>query len=118
MGISQAYSGRLLSFLHSEMDIKRIPYGRHDLLLASDILECDDQLSPSNALQLAQVMNHDGILATHDPLLTKAKVSSECFLKFPECPKSEEEISGKPGTDRLFNDDIDCLYSRSRCLVH
>lgn len=102
--------------LHSEMDIQRIPYCRSDLLVASELLEGSDRLSPCQALVLAQVINSNGVLATHDPLLKRARIDQEFLLKFPVV--TEPEKVGELGKSQLFNDDIDCLYSRSRCLVH
>lgn len=106
--------------LHSKMDIQRLAYSENDLILALDIMNNsgEERLASSQALVLAQVVNRDGILASHDPCWEKAEVSPECFLTFPALPGIEWEKLLQIGKSGLFDDEIDSLYDRSRCLVH
>lgn len=105
--------------LHSEMDIQRVPYSRDDLLLAADILDHDEQtLSPCQALVLAQVINREGTLASHDPHLARAALTAGRLLQFPILTEAGHEKITQVGTNQLFNEELDWLYARSRCLVH
>lgn len=54
--------------LHSVMHIQRIGYQEEDLLLALHDQRCSG-LNMLQATTIAQVVRHDGILATHDPVL-------------------------------------------------
>ncbi len=54
--------------LHTEMDIVRTPFTQQDCARANEDVRLQG-LPYGNALMMAQVLNHDGILYTHDSAL-------------------------------------------------
>jgi len=63
--------------IHTEMDINRVSYSYQDINLVID----DDnlnRLSTSKALLMAQVINNDGVIYTHDHNL----LNNEIFSKY------------------------------------
>jgi hypothetical protein len=69
--------------LHTEMDIQRIIYNQQDFVRANE----DPRLQSlifSSALLMAQVLNHGGILYSHDSALNQLTSLSDHIAQFDE----------------------------------
>ena len=101
-----------MDVLHSEMDVKRIGYCDGDLdYIYRDYRFENSTLTLQQKLLMAQVVNHHGLLYTHDKSIRSVE-SFEPFLGEFE-GKTGDLHRGKP----IFSELLDTLYEASRCLI-
>jgi hypothetical protein len=97
--------------LHSQMDIKRMPYLMDDVRLAiesNDIANSD--LSSMQSLLIAQVLRYQGVLYTHDPKIKNLRWFANHLGDY-------SSIDAQDSTkEPLFTDELDLLYQQSACL--
>ncbi len=105
-----------MDVLHSEMDVKRIGYSQSDLNLS--LLEHGidvRHLTVQQRLLMAQVINHEGLLFTHDSHIR----SNTAFHTFLGEFQSDDIALNEQG-DRetpVFTPALDELYETSKRLV-
>lgn len=105
-----------MDVLHSEMDVKRIGYSQSDLNLS--LLEHGidvRHLTVQQRLLMAQVINHEGLLFTHDSQIR----SNTAFRNFLGQFESEEVQTDEQDTRNtpVFTPMLDELYETSKRLV-
>lgn len=92
--------------LHSDMQIVREGYSTRELNLAAGHRELQG-LRPEQALLAAQVLAHEGVLATHDPALRRLPCVQSQLWDFASSP-----------SHAAFPPELQALYETSRAFVH
>ncbi|OUR91755.1 hypothetical protein A9Q81_17580 [Gammaproteobacteria bacterium 42_54_T18] len=101
-----------MDVLHSEMDINRIGYCSNDIIrFNKDKRLSDKSISIQSALLVAQTINNNAVLYTHD----KSILSLDYFREYLGFVPNEQCINQKRN-DR-FSPKLDRLYENSRSLI-
>ena len=102
-----------MDVLHSEMEINRIGYSEADIArLSKDRRLIDTSLSVQSALLVAQTINNNALLYTHDKNILSLAYFSEYLGNFP-C----DHYNNTPKRNYTFSPDLDQLYDISRSLI-
>lgn len=100
-----------MDVLHSEMDINRIGYSEADIArLSKDRRLIDTSLSVQRALLVAQTINNNALLYTHDKNILSLAYFSEYLGKI-----SNDHNNLK--RNYTFSPNLDQLYDTSRSLI-
>lgn len=99
-----------MDVLHSEMDINRIGYCRNDIArFNQDKRLSRNNLSLQSALLVAQTINNDAVLYTHDKNILSLEYFREYLGFFPSEQYDKQNIK--------FSPKLDLLYDKSRSLI-
>lgn len=109
-----------MDVLHTEMNINRIGYCKQDIeRVNKDERILNSDLSVQSALSIAQIINRDAVLYTHDKHILSLDFFSKHVGIFPT-----KEQTGKYSSENnslknnyRFSPDLDRLYDTSRSLV-
>ena len=102
-----------MDVLHSEMDINRIGYCNADIArLSKDRRLLDTSLSVQSALLVAQTINNNALLYTHDRNILSLAYFSEYLGGF-----SSDHYYNNLKQNCTFTPNLDQLYDTSRSLI-
>jgi len=105
-----------MDVLHSEMDINRIGYCSNDIIrFSKDKRLSDKKLSLQNALLVAQTINNNAVLYTHDKSILSLDYFRE-YLGFSPNDQYDKQYNNQK-RNRTFSPKLDRLYDNSRSLI-
>jgi hypothetical protein len=105
-----------MDVLHTEMDINRIGYSNADIARFNKDKQISDiKLSVRSALLVAQIINNNAVLYTHDKTIVSLGYFSEYLGVFP----SETYNHNPPSQKKIntFSPNLDQLYDNSKSLI-
>lgn len=114
-----------MDVLHSEMDVQRVGYCEADIArINEDDRFASAHLSVQQKLLIAQVINQNGVLFTHDQALHAQNSFQEYLGQFEEhltpsitITKAEKIPTPEMPQEPVFSTILDALYETSKVLV-
>ncbi len=109
-----------MDVLHSEMNINRIGYCSNDIIrFNKDKRLSDEGISIQSALLVAQTINNNAVLYTHDKIILSLDYFTEYLGVFPsnQCDKQHIHKNSKQKRNSTFSPKLDRLYDNSRSLI-
>ncbi len=107
-----------MDILHSEMDITRIGYCSADIArLNKDRRLSETSLSVQSALLVAQTINNNALLYTHDKNILSLAYFNEYLGEFSSNRHNYDHVERNLKRNYTFSPKLDQLYDTSRSLI-